>query len=185
METLQRKEITRAKVYTKTARFPDLIYGRETSPHQDWFGVWSKSNCADLTYPLHSLPVSFRDFAVAQSKLASKLGCRLPIARFPGQHKLIEGPKRAGPPKSTALVSWATGTVSSMRVMGISRMASIMESNSIRNRSDSPCGTRSESNSQKRARVIAETSSSLERFSSAVRVTTKRIHRRTSRSPRR
>src|SRR6266568_7197031 len=96
METLQRKEITRAKVYTKTARFPDLIYGRETSPQQDWFGVWSKSNCTDLTYPLHSLPVSFRDFAVAQSKLASKLGCRLPIARFPGQHKLIEGPKRAG-----------------------------------------------------------------------------------------
>src|SRR6266496_525926 len=63
-------------------------------------------------------------------------------------------------------------------------MTSIMESSPIRNRSASPCGTLGESNSQKRARTIADTSSSLDRFSPAVRVATRRTHLRTSRSPR-
>jgi hypothetical protein len=39
------------------------------------------------------------------------------------------------------------------------------------------------SNSQKRARIIADTSNSLDRFSPAVRVATRRLQRRTSRSP--
>src|SRR5436309_1095703 len=51
--------------------------------------------------------------------------------------------------------------VSTTRIIGISRMTSIMESSPIRNRSASPWGILGDSNSQKRARTIAETRSSL------------------------
>ena len=80
-------------------------------------------------------------------------------------------------------MSWSTGIVSTTRNIGISRMASIIESRPIRKRSASPCGTLGDSNSQKRTRTIAETSSSLDFSSPAVRVATRRTHLRTSRSP--
>jgi hypothetical protein len=80
------------------------------------------------------------------------------------------------------------GMVSSTRIMGISSHGNFK--NRIDHREQShekqirlTIGHLGASNSQKRARTMAETTSSLERFSPAVRVATSRTQRRASRSP--